>query len=65
METSDKWFYGIIVFAVVSAILSMSSCSVYKAGVLEEMVKNGQDPLRASCAIYDDRTQVCAIIATK
>jgi outer membrane protein assembly factor BamE (lipoprotein component of BamABCDE complex) len=65
MEKSDKWFYGTIVFAAVLAILSMSSCSVYKARVLNEMVQNGQDPLRASCALYDDRSQVCAIIATK
>ena len=54
---------------LITAILSGAGCSINKQNKLADMVKAGNDPQKAACAVYYGESQaeeiVCNLIASK
>lgn len=52
-----------------TVIISASGCSINKQNKLAEMVKAGNDPQKAACAVYFGESQneqvICGLIASK
>lgn len=58
-----------ITVVLMTSVISTSGCSVNKQNKLAEMIKAGNDPQKAACAVYfgesSNEQVICNLIASK
>lgn len=65
----DRLIIKMVTVFLMTIVVSASGCSINKQNKLAEMVKAGNDPQKAACAVYfgevHDEQVICNLIASK
>lgn len=65
----EKLIIKMVTVFLTTIVISASGCSINQQNKLAEMVKAGQDPQKAACAVYfgESRNEqiICNLIANK
>ena len=62
MDSNDVFFLWIWkIFGIVACVLivSAASCTMYQAAIVDNMVQQGADPIRAGCAFAASSSSLC------
>lgn len=63
MEDNKFWalFWKLVIVAICTLIVSISSCTAYESSLVKDMVLRGADPIKARCSLSAVNLQVlCA-----